>query len=210
MRAGRAAQPPKRRCVVGYPAPTARPDRSGRSLCRRIVDGIPVTDLVSTLVDLAACVLDGELSAAINEADHLDLVHRPELRQTLDSLPQRPGVGRLRALLARQELALPATDLENRFLRIVEAAELPLPETQASVNGHRVDFRWRQLGLVAETDSLRYHCTPERQSADMRRDHAHVSAGLTTMRFSHQQVRYEPEYVRLTLATNFARLRAQA
>jgi very-short-patch-repair endonuclease len=171
------------------------------------VDGIPVTDPVSTLVDLAALVPYGELSAAINEADHLDRVRRPMLRQALDSLPPYPGVGRLRTLFARQELALPATDLEARFLGIVEAAKLPLPETQAWVNGHRVDFRWPRLGLVIETDSLRYHRTPERQSADMRRDHAHVSAGLTTLRFSHEQVRYESEYVRQTLATNFERLR---
>jgi very-short-patch-repair endonuclease len=177
---------------------------------RRIVDGIPVTDPVSTLVDLATCLPDDELSAAINEADHLGRVRRPALRRALDSLPPRPGVGRLRTLFARQELALPTTALESRFLRIVEAAGLPLPETQAWVNGHRVDFRWPRLGLVIETDSLRYHRTPERQSADMRRDHAHVSAGLTTLRFSHEQVRHEPEYVRQTLTANFKRLQAKA
>lgn len=173
---------------------------------RRIVENIPVTDPVSTLADLAALLPDGELSAAINEADHLDLVRRPQLRRQLDALPQRPGVGRLRALFARQELALPATVLEQRFLRIVRSAKLPLPETQASANGHRVDFRWSRPGLVVEADSLRYHRTPERQSADMRRDHAHVSAGLTTLRFSHEQIRYEPDYVRRTLAANLARL----
>lgn len=61
---------------------------------------------------------------------------------------------------------------------------------------------------MVEADSLRYHRTPERQSADMRRDHAHASAGLTTLRFSHEQIRYEPEYVRRTLAANLRRLAA--
>jgi predicted transcriptional regulator of viral defense system len=49
--------------------------RSGlQAADRREVDGIPVTDLVSTLVDLASCAPDWEVEGAINAADRLDLV----------------------------------------------------------------------------------------------------------------------------------------
>lgn len=181
-----------------------RVDLEGR---RRVVDGIPVTDPVCTLVDLARCVADGEVEAAINEADFRDLVDPEALRDSLNSLPPWPGVGRLRRLLDRQELALATTELERRFLRIVRKARLPMPETQRHVTGHRVDFFWHELGLVVEADSLRYHRSTFKQSADMKRDHAHVSAGRTTLRFSHSQIRYEPAYVAEVLARNVARLR---
>jgi very-short-patch-repair endonuclease len=173
---------------------------------RREVDGIPVTDPICTLVDLATCVSDGEVEAAVNEADFRGLVDPETLRNCLDSLPPWPGVGRLRRLLDRETTALATTELERLFLRIVSRARLPLPETQRHVAGHRVDFFWHKLGLVVEADSLRYHRSAFKQSADMRRDHDHVGAGRTALRFSHAQIKYEPAYVARVLATNIERL----
>jgi len=46
-----------------------------------------------------------------------------------------------------------------------------------------------ELGLVVETDGLRYHRTPAQQARDRRRDQLHTAAGLTTLRFTHAQVR---------------------
>ena len=43
------------------------------------------------------------------------------------------------------------------------------PQTQAWLDGYRVDFYWPELGLVVETDSLRYHRTPFKQASDKRR-----------------------------------------
>jgi very-short-patch-repair endonuclease len=60
------------------------------------------------------------------------------------------------------------------------------------VNGFEVDFFWPDLGLVVETDGLRYHRTPSAQLRDARRDRAHVMAGMTPLRFTHYEVRYEP------------------
>ena len=71
---------------------------------------------------------------------------------------------------------------------------------QHDVNGFRVDFYWPELGLVVETDGLRYHRTPAQQAKDRRRDQAHVAAGLTALRFTHEQVVRESEYVEETLA----------
>ncbi len=66
-------------------------------------------------------------------------------------------------------------------------------------NGWEVDFLWRDLGLVVETDSLRYHRTPSEQYRDRKRDQAHLAAGDTPLRFTHGQVRYEPEDVENSL-----------
>jgi very-short-patch-repair endonuclease len=51
------------------------------------------------------------------------------------------------------------------------------------------------LGLVVEADSLRYHRTPAEQARDRLRDQTHAAAGLTPIRFSHGQIRFEPGHV---------------
>lgn len=165
---------------------------------RREVAAIPVTDPISTLVDLASCVPDWQVERAINEADRLDLVDPEALRRTVRGLGPRPGMRRMRKLLGLD--ALTDTGLERRFLAIVRAGRLPLPETQVVLNGYRVDFYWPNFRLIVETDGWRHHRTSGEQSTDRRRDQAHMSAGLTTVRFGEDQVRYEPEYVRRTLA----------
>ncbi|HET6997116.1 MAG TPA: type IV toxin-antitoxin system AbiEi family antitoxin domain-containing protein [Solirubrobacterales bacterium] len=174
---------------------------------RREVDGIPVTHPVATLVDLAAEVPDGQLEAAINEADHLELVDPERLRDEIDELPRWPGRGRLRELLDGPTITLTSTQLERRFLPLARRAGLPAPTTQAWLDGYRVDFFWPNLGLVVEADSLRYHRTPFKQARDKRRDNAHAGSGLATLRFTHGQIRDEPGYVCGTLART-ARLRA--
>ena len=70
-----------------------------------------------------------------------------------------------------------------------------MPQTQAQVCRFRVDFHWPDLGLVVETDGLRYHRTPVQQAKDRHRDQALTAAGLTVLRFSHADVRYEPRRV---------------
>ncbi len=159
------------------------------------------------LVDLASCVVAWRVERAINEADRLDLVDPETLRATVPTLPPRPGMARLRRLLGLD--ALTDTGLERKFLGIVRAAGLSPPETQARVNGYRVDFYWPDLGLVIETDGWRYHRTPGEQATDYRRDHAHTRDGLTTLRVAEDQVRNEPERVRATLTAVAARLRQQ-
>jgi very-short-patch-repair endonuclease len=67
--------------------------------------------------------------------------------------------------------------------------------TQARVNGFDVDFFFAGLGLVVETDGGRFHRTPAQQTRDRLRDQAHLAAGLTPLRFTHAQVRYEPTRV---------------
>jgi very-short-patch-repair endonuclease len=83
---------------------------------------------------------------------------------------------------------------------------LPVPLTGPIVSGFEVDFFWPDLGLVVETDGLRYHRTPSEQARDRLRDQAHTAAGLTQLRFTHEQVRYWPHYVRRILLATAARI----
>jgi very-short-patch-repair endonuclease len=172
--------------------------------------GIPVTNPVRTLIDLARRLDQGRMERAINEADRLDLTSPEALSAALDAYPSVPGVGRLKSIIDARTFRMTDSELERRFLPLVDAVRLPRPLTRQCVNGFRVDFFWPDLRLVVETDGLRYHRTPAQQAHDRLRDQAHLAAGFTPLRFTHAQVRFEPAHVRETLAAVASRLRTES
>lgn len=178
--------------------------RSGDTTTTR--QGIPLTTPVQTMIDLALRLDRRGVERMINEADKYDLVHPPGLRKALGLRTGEPGVARLREILDRRTFRLTKEELERRFLPLAREAGLPVPLTAQWVNEFEVDFYWPDLGLVVETDGLRYHRTPAEQARDRLRDQAHTAAGLTQLRFTHEQVRYEPDYVRGILAQTASRL----
>lgn len=173
-----------------------------RSFERRI----PVTGPVQTLIDLATRLDRRRLEAAVNAADRRDLVDPESLRAALADHGGRPGVRVLRELLDRRTFVLTDSELERHFLPIARRAGLPRPVTGRVVSGFKVNFLWPELGLVVETDGLRYHRTPAQQARDRLRDQAHTAGGLTALRFTDAQVRFEPRYVAELLARVARRL----
>jgi very-short-patch-repair endonuclease len=171
--------------------------------------GIPVTSVIATLIDIATSLARNQLEAAIREADKRGYVDPEQLREALEYMPPRPGVARLRQTLDRRTFRLTDSELERYYLPISARAGLPGPLTQQTINGERVDFFYPDLGLVIETDGLRYHRTPAQQANDLVRDQKHLASGLTPLRFTHEQVRYEADYVERTLKNVAARIRAR-
>jgi very-short-patch-repair endonuclease len=169
--------------------------------------GIPITSPAMTILDLASQGSWARVERAVNEADVLDLIDPDQLREALRRFRTYPGVAKLRVILDRHEFVLTRNELEWRFNRIARSAGLPLPLHEEVVNGYEVDFFWPDLGLVVETDGLRYHRTPAAQARDRRRDQAHVATGLTPLRFTHHQVRFQPGYVRTRLMQTARHLR---
>ncbi|MBA3867497.1 MAG: type IV toxin-antitoxin system AbiEi family antitoxin domain-containing protein [Solirubrobacterales bacterium] len=177
----------------------------------RVVDigtlhGIPVTSPVQTMLDLATVLGPYGLERTVNEADKREVIDPETLRMALDARVGEPGVRRLRSLLDRDTFLLSDSDLELLFRPIAAAAGLPRPLTKDWVNGFEVDFHWPGLGLVVETDGWRYHRTPAVQRRDAIRDQTHTAAGLTTLRFSHWQVKYDPGHVQAILAATATHL----
>jgi very-short-patch-repair endonuclease len=183
--------------------------RSLREEDRTIEDAIAVTTPARTLVDLASLLPLSSLERAVNEADKLDRIDHDSLRGELEGFGRQKGAMRLRALLDRDTFRLSDSELESMFRPIAREAGLPEPLTKAQVNGFEVDFFWPDLGLVVETDGLRYHRTPSQQARALRRDQAHTAAGMTALRFSHGQIHLEPEQVRATLAAAVGRGRRE-
>lgn len=170
-------------------------------------NGIPVTSPTRTLIDLATELDIVAVERAVNNADKRDLVDPESLRAALDRYTGEPGVRPLRKLLDKLTFRLSDSDLEIYFRPIARSAGLPPPLSKQWVNGFEIDFFWPELGLVVETDGLRYHRTPSAQARDVQRDRAHVLAGMTPLRFTHYEVRYERRQVRQALAKAMAMLR---
>lgn len=181
-----------------------RPALKPRDVTREY--GIPVTTPVQTLIDMSLRLDRPGVERMINEADKYNVAHPPQLREALDLRAGEPGAAKLRFILDRRTFRLTKEELERRFLPLVRKAGLPVPLTGQWVNEFEVDFYWPDLGLVIETDGLRYHRTPAEQARDRLRDQTHTAAGLTPLRFTHEQVRYEPEHVLAVLRKTAALL----
>ncbi|MFT3863106.1 MAG: DUF559 domain-containing protein [Solirubrobacterales bacterium] len=164
-----------------------------------LYEGIPITSPVQTLIDLATRHGGATMERSINEADKLGLVRTDDLRKALEDHRGEPGVARLREIIDQRTFRYTRTGLERAFLPLARQAGLPVPETSVYVTGHEVDFHFPELGLVVETDGLTYHRTPAAQAKDRERDQDHSAAGLFPLRFTHGQIRYEPDHVVRTL-----------
>jgi very-short-patch-repair endonuclease len=170
--------------------------------------GIPVSTPAATIIDLAPNLTLDELDAMVSEADKLELVTPDALRAIAAACPDRPGAAKLRKALDRHSFVLTDSALERLFVPLGVRAGLGIPRTRAYLNSHRVDFVYEELGLVVETDGLRYHRTPSQQSKDLRRDQDHAAAGHERLRFSHWQVKFEAGRVVEVLQAVGSRLRS--
>jgi hypothetical protein len=130
---------------------------------------IPITTVPRTLVDLAAHLSLDALSRACHEAG---VQHRTTPKQVEAVLAKRPrarGAGALREIL-RGEVNVTLSKLERAFLKRLEEAGLPLPETNKPAKGRRVDCRWPDHHLAVELDSYRYHHSRHAWEQDRRRE----------------------------------------
>lgn len=195
-----------RRCELRRPGlrVRGRPTLAAEDVVCR--DDIPATTPARTLVDLATELGPLGTERAVNDADKRDLIDPETMRVALDRYVGEPGVRALRKLLDKRTFRLSDSDLEIFFRPIAAAAGLPPPLSKQIVNGFEVDFFWPELGLVVETDGLRYHRTPSSQARDARRDRTHVIAGMSPLRFTHYEIKYERTLVRRALTRAAAML----
>ncbi len=168
---------------------------------RTIRDGIPVTSLARTLLDLAEVLNLRQLERVVEEAERLRLFDLRAIERLLARCRGHRGARSLRRVLAPRKLpGLEArSELERRFVDLCRDAGLPLPALNVSVEGYEVDAFWPAQRLIVELDGYAFHRTRKSFEQDRVRDATLQLAGQRVLRITHRRVVYDAEAVVATL-----------
>jgi very-short-patch-repair endonuclease len=167
-----------------------------------IHEGIPVTTVPRTVLDLASTATIDEVEVTIRQVEFLRLYDKLSLFDLIERYPGRRGVARVRIALAQVE-ALPGghvrSPLETKFLPFLHRYRLPRPRLNDWIMvGERrfqVDCHWAGTGQIVELDSWQAHGTRAAHRDDRTRDRVLRVAGYEVTRITWAQLEDEPEAI---------------
>jgi len=172
--------------------------------------GIRVTTVARTFVDLAAVLPPRAIGAVLRDADRagrLGAAVTEAVRQRIDG--RRDAAAKaLRAALAEHDrlaTSLTLSELEDRFLALLDAENLPRPLTNHPIDGMKIDAVWPAQRLAVELDGWAWHHDRAAFEEDRARSARLAEAGWTPVRFTHAQVAERPAEVAATLRRLLAR-----
>ena len=188
--------------VIHVTAPTRR--RAKRRLCLHharlvdedcsILDGIPVTALPRTLLDLAAMLPAHRLQRAIERSEELRLFDLGPVDSLLARAGGHPGAGRLRSALALyRPPPFTRSGLERRFLELAQKAGLPTPSTGFNELGYELDVYWRAERFAVELDVYETHGSREAFESDRLRQENLKLGGIEMIRVTGPRLDREPK-----------------
>jgi hypothetical protein len=159
----------------------------------RVVNGIPVTNVERTLVDLASVIDRDKLAIALDDALRRRLTHVTRLQRRLDrsGTGGRKGAGILAKLLSERNglEAFPESALETGFYEFICRWKLPRPHLQERMKDERgrivrVDFFYPSARLVIELESFAWDSGRGAWERDLRRRNQMETAGLTVLHYT--------------------------
>ncbi|MCW2959379.1 MAG: hypothetical protein JWP18_2182, partial [Solirubrobacterales bacterium] len=168
---------------------------------RTSVRGIPCTTAVRALMDGAVLLGRRGLERACDEAAYLKLLAPTAARAYLCDRAGHRGAALLRAVLEEHDIGTTrtASELEERFLALCDAAGFPRPfvnRRTARLDGAVViDFVWAAFRLIVETDGRAGHDIVTVERKDARRDADAATAGFRVLRFTWWDVVHDPHRV---------------
>lgn len=200
-----AARNPAPTGVTVHRSATLRP---GDAVVR---DGIPVTSVPRTLLDVAMVATEPQvLKRAVRQAERLHRLDIPVLCDRTSGPRNSPAAKRLHALL---RLYVPVggtqSELEAEFVELLVRNRLPRPEEQRWIGRARADFVYRELRLVVEVDGRDPHDTSVAFLEDRRRDRRLKALGYDVLHFTWAEVVHEPRVVARELRAAFLRRRME-
>lgn len=176
-----------------------------------VVDGIPTTSAVRTVVDLGASAPPWFVAECLDAGLRSRLFTVWDVYRFIARVARkgRTGVGTIRPLVEERLVweGITASDLEDLFRRVVAPMSYPMPETQLEIhepNGDfvgRYDFAYPTRMALIETDSEGYHMDPVSFQRDRDKQNRAHSLGWTVYRFTWRQLIDDPDAVRAIIAT---------
>jgi hypothetical protein len=195
--------------AIEVTVPTAKRARQGIRIHRAVLPddettthhGIPTTTVPRTLLDLSAVVQRDELRSALRQAEQLQLTDPLTLRDLVARHPHRPGIANARWVLERLEegLGFVRSELEERFHAFLVNAGLPLPITNARIEGIEVDCVWMEQRVIVELDGKAIHDAMDAFESDRARDRRLEAAGWRVIRITWRQLHDSPTEVEADL-----------
>jgi hypothetical protein len=158
---------------------------------RKTLHDIPTTTVARTLFDLCAVVDPGRAERAVDNCLSRRWVTLPALWRVLDELAiqGRNGTRALREILMPRSngYVAPASELERRFLELVQRFGFPTPEREVDLGDPdqwigRVEFVFRPQNVLVEIDSYIHHSSLLDRRADADRDSKFGRAGFKVVR----------------------------
>jgi Protein of unknown function (DUF559)/AbiEi antitoxin C-terminal domain len=158
--------------------------------------GIPVTTIARTLLDLAATARPSELERALAQAERLQLYdHR-----AIEDLIARSNGHRGTQVLAQATTHEPRwtrNEWEAAFLSLTRDAGLPEPLVNDAFDAPELgwcepDYHWPTHRVIVETDGWETHGTRAAFRSDRAKDAALTASGYRVLRFTKD---VEPELV---------------
>jgi very-short-patch-repair endonuclease len=168
------------------------------------LEGIPVTSVERTVLDLAALAPRRTERVLGRLADQPRGIDLRRFESLLDRNEGHHGYGRLRKelLLYRSDPdpAFTRSKLEKRFRRVLRQAGLPLPAANFVVDGYELDCWWEAERVAVEVDTYGTHGSRRSFEEDRRRTRELGRRGIAVERVTDRQLDDEPEAVLAALA----------
>ena len=161
--------------------------------------GIPITTVARTMLDIAAHAPTHHLDHAIGLAIRNELYDQRAIEDVLERHAGRRGTKALKRATG-DDPTFTRSALERRFRRLCRRAGLPRPLVNFSLAAldhkvYEVDFYFPTCRLVVETDGWRDHGTRIAFERDRAKDAALVAAGYIVLRFTKRQIADDPDTV---------------
>ncbi len=175
--------------------------------------GIPVTSVPRTLLDLAGRHRQATpIDRLLHRAAELELLDRRAVEALLARTMGHPGYPRLRQALRiyQPRVRVTRSDLERRFLALLEAAGLATPATNFNVGAYEIDCYWRAERFGVELDVFTTHSSPLAFERDRERVDDLLAIGVEIIRVTDLRLDREPTAVIARVAAHLERRRSDA
>lgn len=162
-----------------------------------MVEGIPVTSLARTQLDLATKRTRAQVERSLQRSEDAEQLDLRALESILARCGNHPGRGPLRAALDGYEpdLAITRSGVERRFRDLARKAGLPLPSMNYVVAGYEIDAYWPAERFAVELEVFETHGNRASFEADPVRHEELLLVGIEMIRVTGPRLKREPETV---------------
>jgi very-short-patch-repair endonuclease len=165
-------------------------------------EGVPVTTVPRTILDLAATESTDIVENLLRESEYLQLSDRLSLPDLLQRYPGKRGTRKMSLALKRimeEPEGRKRSRLEERFSPFLRKHRLPLPRYNDWIvlreRRYQVDCHWPEIRQIVELDGWQGHSTRSAFREDRARDRRLVAAGYSVAHITWSQLDDEPEAV---------------